>query len=239
MIHVGVALSCLCNVVIHWYLLRCFPAETKTYLHLVVYCWTWYSLLNLWQQAEDYQPTVNCFALQGLLHKLFQKSLRLLFWVSIDHPSHWWILGYILFTRMTSNALISNSPLTRNQETALYLRRGPGLTVFQFVNAGARPIESVLKATFHGPKGPKAKIDKFFSEGEARESVLDELYKADWVNPTKQHKKLLHNCRDLLTYANPQYVPNLRPFRDSYSCHQIAYSWYSARYLQDAYRSNH
>ncbi|KAF8803961.1 hypothetical protein BYT27DRAFT_6703919 [Phlegmacium glaucopus] len=106
---------------------------------------------------------------------------------------------------MTSSALILSSPLPQHKETALFLRRGPGLTVFQFVNAGAKSIDSVLKATFRGPKGPKAKIDKFFSEDEAREGALDELYKADRDNHlTKQHKSLLHNCRDLLTYANPQ-----------------------------------
>ncbi|KAF8800987.1 hypothetical protein BYT27DRAFT_7148106 [Phlegmacium glaucopus] len=103
---------------------------------------------------------------------------------------------------MTSSALILPRP--QNQETALLLRQGPGLTVFQFVNSCAVSIDSVLNATFRGPKGPKAKIDDFFSEDQARERVLDELYKADRVNLTKLHKKLQGYCRDLLKYANPK-----------------------------------
>lgn len=75
------------------------------------------------------------------------------------------------------------------------LRRGPGLTVFQFTNSCAKLIDPVLNSTFRGPMGPKAKIDKFFSEDKARERALDELHKADRVNLTNQHKKLHDYCQ--------------------------------------------
>jgi hypothetical protein len=109
---------------------------------------------------------------------------------------------------MTSSALIfpSHSPQP-HRETALLLRRGPGLTAFQVVDFGAKYIDSYLAATYRGPKGPKNKIDNFFSEYKAREEVLDELYKSDRDHPTKKHKKLQGYCRDLLKYANAKYVP--------------------------------
>ena len=108
---------------------------------------------------------------------------------------------------MPSSALILSSPCPQpQQETALLLRRGPGLTVFQLVNFGAEYIDLCLNATFRGPKGPKDKIDNFFSENEAREKALDELYRSDHDNLTKQHKKLRGYCRGLLKYANAKYV---------------------------------
>ncbi|KAF8809741.1 hypothetical protein BYT27DRAFT_7187611 [Phlegmacium glaucopus] len=105
---------------------------------------------------------------------------------------------------MTSSALISDTPRPQHRETALLLRRGPGLTVYQVVNACTKSIDPFLNATFRGPKGPLAKINKFFSEDDAREGVLDELYKADRAHLTKQQRKLQDYCRDLLKYANPQ-----------------------------------
>ena len=108
---------------------------------------------------------------------------------------------------MTSSALILSPQCTQpHQETSLYLRQGPGMTVYQLAEYGAKYIDLALNAVYRGPIGPKDKIDKFFSNYEAREEVLDKLYKSDRDNLTKQHKMLQGYCRDLLKYANAQYV---------------------------------
>ena len=77
---------------------------------------------------------------------------------------------------MTSSALILGSQSTQpHQETSLYLRRGPGLTVYQLAEYGGKYIGLGLNAMYRGPKGPKDKIDKF-----------TKLEKEFWMSCTNQ-----------------------------------------------------
>ena len=76
----------------------------------------------------------------------------------------------------------------------------------QFIHAGGKIASLVSNAGYSGPLKPKSYIRDFFAEAEERETALDELYAADWSNPSTQHNQLLKNCHDLLKYALPEYV---------------------------------
>lgn len=108
---------------------------------------------------------------------------------------------------MTSNSLILGGNDTQQcVEDGTLIRRGVGLTVAQFLQAGGKVFAWGLNIGYSGPDVPKQYIQDFFSETERRERALDELYNADRNNLTKQHKQLLKNCHDLLKYALPEYV---------------------------------
>ena len=86
-----------------------------------------------------------------------------------------------------------------------------------------------------GPLSPKSDIREFFSEGEERERALDKLYKADRDdNLTKQHKKLLRRCHDLLKYALPEYVLLQSVYRFLSSVNRQTHNRNATCYLQDS-----
>jgi len=130
---------------------------------------------------------------------------------------------------MTSNSLILVSAHShqceddtlgdhsQQREDGTLIRRGVGLTMAQFLQAGGDCIALGLNIGYNGPKAPKKRIQDFFSEAERRERALDGLYNADRNNLTKQHKQLLKSCHDLLKYALPEYVLTMRDCR-AFSC---------------------
>ena len=142
---------------------------------------------------------------------------------------------------MNSNALILVGGSDTLQCDGTLIRPGVGLTMAQLMNAGGKVVTRVLNTGYKGPYNPKNHIQDFFSEGEARERALDELYKADRDDLTKQHKQLLKHCHALLEYALPEYVL-LRSItvRRALSLvqHQV-HNQNTAHCLQDSCRSNH
>jgi len=138
---------------------------------------------------------------------------------------------------MDSNALILHGSDTQD---GTLIRPGVGLTMAQFMNAGGKVVTRVLNAGYSGPYDPKNHIQDFFSEGKERERALDELYKADRNDLTKQHKQLLEHCHALLKYALPEYVLQSITARRALSpVHHQMHSQNAAHYLQDSCRSNH
>ena len=109
---------------------------------------------------------------------------------------------------MASTALILGGKGTPQCQDGALIRYsvGPGLTMAQFIHQGGKIATRVLNTGYDGPLKPKSYIQDFFSEAEKRERALDELYKADRDNLTKEHKQLLNHCHDLLKYALPEYV---------------------------------
>jgi len=110
---------------------------------------------------------------------------------------------------MASNSLIplgSDGTLQGQHSDGILIRSGAGLTVAQAFHEAGKAVNKALNFGYRGPNDPRGRIQDFFS-GPERERALDELYEADWVNLTEQHKKLLKHCHDLLQYALPKYVP--------------------------------
>lgn len=127
-----------------------------------------------------------------------------------------------LVTGMTSDSLILFGDHSQQCEDGTLIRRGVGLTVAQFLQAGGNVIAWAVNTGYSGPNVPKQRIQDFFSEAERRERALDGLYNADRNNLTKQHKQLLKSCHDLLGYALPEYVLTIRDCR-AFSC----FYWYT------------
>jgi hypothetical protein len=62
------------------------------------------------------------------------------------------------------------------QDTEVALRRGAGLTMFQFSTLAARPIEWVADKLAVDPTRSKSLIEEFFGDNDRRQKALDELY---------------------------------------------------------------
>jgi len=144
----------------------------------------------------------------------------------------------------TSQALIRVGSKRECQVTdpnaGVLIRRGPGLTISQFIHKGGKLVDSVLSHSFSGPLNPKLNLQNIFSDGEARERALDELHKAHRDDPMNQHK-VLNLCHELLKYASPKYALRFDQFLFLLGISH----WYQAdnqhttHYLQDSCRGNH
>ncbi|KAJ7171473.1 hypothetical protein C8R46DRAFT_1033076 [Mycena filopes] len=106
---------------------------------------------------------------------------------------------------MPSTALILQDAQNRSDVVPLARRgtlihRGPGMTMLQLANLGAKFVSWVSKWAYTGPKDPMSRIVELLGEDDRTQEILDELYAGRIPG---RPDALREHCHDLLKFARP------------------------------------